>query len=105
MKIFLAGGSGAIETLRAPDWLAPWIPPELAVALAPLASVATPAVKAMLDGAPALADGLSVTVWVVWALGSILVVVLGLVLSGWISVARRWASQTTSPSTAAAPRS
>ena len=33
----LAGGSGAAQGLRVPDWLAPWMPPELALAVASMA--------------------------------------------------------------------
>ena len=100
----LAGGSGAIKTLRVPDWLAPWVPPELAVAFTSMALAVAPAIEAMLGWAPALAGGLSVAVWVVWALGSIFLIVLGLVLSGLIAVVRRRASGKTSPSTAAETR-
>ncbi|HSW33463.1 MAG TPA: hypothetical protein VLH36_07590, partial [Steroidobacteraceae bacterium] len=38
----LAGGSGAIESSRGPDWLAPWIPPELALAFTSMLSALTP---------------------------------------------------------------
>ena len=40
----LAGGSGAIESLRVPVWLAPWIPPELALAVTSMPSVLGPAI-------------------------------------------------------------
>ena len=70
----LAGGSGAIEGLRAPDWLAPWIPPEFTLAFTSMLSALSPAIEAALDQAPALAGGLSVAVWVVWGIGSALIV-------------------------------
>jgi len=88
----LAGGSGAIESLRVPDWLAPWIPPELALALTSMLAASTPAVEAALNQAPALAGGLSVAVWVVWGVGSALIVILGLVCSRLITVLRRRSS-------------
>ena len=94
----LAGASGAVDGLRVPDWLAPWIPPELALALASTLSALKPAVEAVLDQAPALAGGLSVAVWVVWGLGSVLLIALGLVLSGLITVLRRRGSRETDPS-------
>ena len=94
----LAGASGAVDGLRVPDWLAPWIPPELALALASTLSALKPAVEAVLDQAPALAGGLSVAVWVVWGLGSVLLIALGLVLSGLITVLRRRGSRATDPS-------
>ena len=88
----LAEGSGAIQSLRAPDWLAPWIPPELALALTSLLSTLSPAIEAALNQAPALAGGLSVAVWTVWGVGSALIIILGLVCSRLITVLRRRAS-------------
>jgi hypothetical protein len=88
----VAGGSGSIEGVHVPAWLAPWIPPDLAPALASMLSAITPAVESLLNQAPALAGGLSLAVWVVWGIGSILLVVLGLVLSGLITQLRRRAS-------------
>jgi hypothetical protein len=88
----LAGGSEAIGGLRAPDWLAPWIPPEFTLAFTSMLSAVGPATEAVLDQAPALAGGLSVAVWVVWGIGSALIVVLGLVCSRLITVLRRRSS-------------
>jgi hypothetical protein len=85
----LAGGSGAIDGLRAPDWLAPWIPPELSLAFTSMLSALSPAIEAFLNQAPALAGGLSAAVWVVWGVGSALIVILGLVCSRLITVLRR----------------
>jgi len=88
----LAEGSGAIEGLRAPDWLAPWIPPEFALAFTSMLSASSPAIEAALNQAPALAGGLSVAVWAVWGVGSALIVILGLVCSRLITVLRRRSS-------------
>ena len=85
----LAEGSGAIEGLRAPDWLAPWIPPELALAFTSMLTAVSPAIEAALNQAPALAGGVSVAVWTVWGVGSALIVILGLVCSRLIVVLRR----------------
>ena len=85
----LAGGSGAIGDLRVPDWLAPWIPPELALASTSMLSALSPAIEAALNQAPAVAGGLSVAVWSVWGVGSALIVILGLVCSLLITVLRR----------------
>jgi hypothetical protein len=95
----LAGGSGAIESLRVPDWLAPWIPPEFALAFTSMLSAVSPAMEAALDHAPALAGGLSVAAWTVWGVGSALIVILGLVCSRLITVLRRRASVFAAPST------
>ncbi len=85
----LAGGTGATTTFGVPYWLAPWIPSELATALASTMAALTPAIEAVLGWAPALAGGLSVVVWVVWAIGSALLVVAGILLSAMIAVLRR----------------
>ena len=85
----LAEGSGAIEGLRAPDWLAPWIPPELALASSSVLTALSPAIEAALNQAPALAGGVSVAVGTVWGVGSALIVILGLVCSRLIAVLRR----------------
>ena len=94
----LAGGSATTEGLRVPDWLAPWIPPELAGALASMVSALMPAIEAVLGWAPALAGGLSVAVWVVWGIGSGLLILLGVVLSGLIAVLGRRAAVSMTPS-------
>ena len=93
----LAGGAGATDGLRMPDWLAAWVPPEFAAALASMVSAFTPAIEAVLGWAPALAGGLSVVVWVFWAIGSVLLVVLGFVVTGLIAVLRRRGSVLAEP--------
>ena len=88
----LAAGSGAIEGLRAPDWLAPWVPNELALAFTSMVSALSPAIEAALNQAPSLADGLSVVVWAIWGVVSALIVILGFVCSRLITVLRGRAS-------------
>ena len=94
----LAGGSGAIESLRVPDWLTPWLPPELALAFTSTLSALSPAIEAALNQAPALAGGLSVAAWTVWGVGVALIVILGLVCSRLITVLGRRASAFAAPS-------
>ena len=93
----LAGGSGAIESLRVPDWLAPWIPPELALAFTSMLSALSPAIEAALNQAPALAGVLSVATWTVWGVGIVLIVILGLVCSRLITVLSRRVSVYAAP--------
>ena len=88
----LKGGAGEILSMGVPGWLAPWIPPELALAFTSMLSASTPALEAALNQAPALAGGLSVAVWAVWGIGSAAIVILGLVCSRLITVLRRRAS-------------
>jgi hypothetical protein len=94
----LAEGSGAIQGLRVPDWLAPWIPPELALAFTSMLSALSPVIEAVLNQAPALAGGLSVAVWTVWGVGSVLIVILGVVGNRVITLLRRRTSMFSAPS-------
>jgi hypothetical protein len=95
----LAKGPGAIESLRMPDWLAPWIPPEFALAVTPMLSALSPAIEAALNQVPTLAGALAVAAWTVWGIGIALIVILGLVCSRLITVLRRRASVFAAPST------
>ena len=72
----VAAGAAAVQ---APDWLAPWLPAELAALVTALQSALGPLVDGLLSLAPALAGLASVAIWVVWAVGALLIVVLGLV--------------------------
>ena len=94
----LAGGTGAIQSLRVPDWLAPWIPPELALALTSMMPGLSPAIEAALNQASALAGGLSAAVWAVWGVGSLVIVILGVVCSRVITLLRRRTSMFSPPS-------
>ena len=87
----LAGG-GALQDIVVPDWLAPWIPPDVVEALASMAASFAPAITALLDWAPTLTSGLSALVWVLWACGTVLLVVVGIALSVLVKVMRRKAT-------------
>jgi len=97
----LAAGSGVTQGLRMPDWLAPLVPPDLALALGSMASALAPALEAVTGWAPAIEGGLSVAVWVVWGIGSVLLVALGFVATGLFAVLRRRPSGETSRAMAA----
>ncbi|HCV13859.1 MAG TPA: hypothetical protein DGC76_09230 [Candidatus Accumulibacter sp.] len=73
----LTGVTSGIEGLRLPEWLSPWVPPEIAQTMTSLLSSFAPVVESLLQTAPALAGGLSMVTWVIWALGSALLVLLG----------------------------
>jgi hypothetical protein len=85
----LKANSGEIFSLAVPDWLAPWMPPELISALPAMVSALTPVVDSLLSFAPAMGGVLSVAVWVVWGIGSILLVLMGIVLSAVIALMLR----------------
>ena len=71
------------------DWLAPWVPPEAAQWVSQFMAGVAPFVDSLLQAAPALADGLTVATWVIWGMGSILLVLLGVGLHLLIALWRR----------------
>ena len=94
----LAGGTGAIESMQLPGWLAPWVPSDYVSSLNLMISALTPAIQAALEWAPTLAGGLSIAVWTVWGVGTVLLIVLGLLATGLIALlGRRLSTRSTSP--------
>ncbi len=73
----LTGAAAGVESLRLPEWLAPWVPPEIEQAMTSLLWGLVPAVDGLIQAAPALAGGLTVAAWVIWGLGGALLVLLG----------------------------
>lgn len=60
-----------------PAWFSPWLTAESSEWLAALSGAVMQVVQSLLQFAPALADGLGVVVWVVWAIGGLLLLGLG----------------------------
>ncbi len=89
----LAGAGSAAAGLRLPDWLMLWIPSEFGPALTATLAALAPTIETLVSLVPGLAGGLSVVVWVIWAVGSFALVALGFVLSGLIVVMRRRRAQ------------
>ena len=85
----LTGVASGVEGLRLPGWLAPWVPPEVVQALTSLLSGLAPAVESLLQAAPSLAGGLTIATWVIWGLGSALLVLLSAGLHLVIAMLRR----------------
>jgi hypothetical protein len=85
----LSGAASGAGTLRLPDWLAPWVPPEIAQYLTQLLAGLRPWVDGLLQTAPALAGGVTVATWVVWGIGSALLLMLGAGLHLLIALWRR----------------
>lgn len=81
-----AAGAGG---LLLPEWLAPWVPPEVVQGLSALLAGLAPAVESLLQAAPVLAGGLTVAAWVLWGVGSALLVMLGAGLHLLIAMWRR----------------
>lgn len=85
----LTGAGSGAEGLHLPDWLAPWVPPDIVQAMTSLLSGVASAVHGVLQATPSLADGLSVAAWVIWGLGSALLVLLGVGLHLLVAMWRR----------------
>lgn len=85
----LAGDAGAIESLQLPVWLAPWVPSEYVSSLNLMISSFAPAMQTALEWAPSVAGGLTIAVWTVWGIGTVLLIVLGLLATGLIASMRR----------------
>ncbi len=73
----LTGVASGVEGLRLPEWLAPWVPPEIAQAMTALLSGFAPLIESLLQTAPALTGGLTMATWVIWGLGGALLLLLG----------------------------
>ena len=73
----LSGAASGAGTIRLPDWLASWVPPEFAQSVSQMLAGLGPAVDSLLHAAPALAGGVTVATWVVWGIGSALLLLLG----------------------------
>jgi len=73
----LSGAASGAGTMGLPDWLAPWVPPEIAHSVSQMLAGLGPVVDSLLQAAPALAGGVTVATWVVWGIGSALLLVLG----------------------------
>jgi len=85
----LTGAASGVEGLRLPEWIAPWVPPEIVQAMTSLLAGLAPAVEGLLQAAPALAGGLTVATWVIWGLGGALLVLLGAGLHLLVAMWRR----------------
>lgn len=85
----LAGGSGALQALRLPAWIEPWVAPELASAITATMQALAPMLEGVLAFAPSLAGGFTVAVWVIWACGVAGLVILGVMASALVGMLRR----------------
>jgi len=85
----LSGAASGASTITLPDWLAPWVPPEVAQWASQAMGGLAPFIDSMLQAAPALAGGLTVATWVIWSIGSVLLVLLGAGLHLLIALLRR----------------
>ena len=82
----VASGAGAIAV---PDWLAPWVPSEFAQWLGALLAGLGPVIDSLLQAAPALAGGITVGAWVLWGIGTVLLLLVGAGLHLLVAMWRR----------------
>ena len=85
----LSEAAAGVGTIRLPESLAAWVPPETGQWLTVLLSGLEPVIESVLQAAPALAGGLTVATWAVWGIGSALLVLIGAVLHLLIALWRR----------------
>jgi hypothetical protein len=93
----LSGAASGAGTITVPDWMAPWLPPEVAQWASHLMAGLAPVVDGLLQTAPALAGGLTVATWVIWGIGSVPLVLLGAGLHLLIALWRRRVSSGSGP--------
>ena len=85
----LTGAASDVEGHRLPQWLASSVPPEIAQAMISMLSGLPQVVESLLEAAPALAGGLNIATWIIWALGCVLIVFLGIGLHLLVAMWRR----------------
>ncbi len=85
----LSGAASSVGSIALPQWLAPWVPAELVQSVTQMVAGLGPLVDSLLQAAPALAGGLTVATWVIWGIGSVLLVLLGAGLHLLIALWRR----------------
>ena len=85
----LSGVASGVGAVRLPEWLAAWVPPGLATSMNEWLAGLAPLVESLLQAAPALSGGLTVAAWVVWGIGSVLLVLCGAGMHGLVAFLRR----------------
>ena len=85
----LTGAASGVGTVALPDWLAPRVPPDVAQWASQAMGALAPLVDSLMQAAPALAGGMTVATWVIWGIGSALLLLLGSGLHLLIALLRR----------------
>jgi len=85
----LTGLGDQVGSIKTTEWLAPWLPQGAADSLTELMSALTPLIESLLASAPGLLSWLAPAIWAIWLAGSLLLIVLGGVLSIVIRVFKR----------------
>ena len=95
----LAAAASGASARALPDWLVPWAPPDLVPAMTELMAGLEPVINSLLLAVPALAGGVTVVSWVVWGMGGVLLLLLGVGLHLMISLWRRRGGGGSGPNT------
>lgn len=99
----LSGAASGASTMAFPGGLAPWVPPEVAQWASQLMAGLAAVADSMLQAAPALAGGLTVATWVIWGIGSVLLLLLGAALHVLIALLRRRGDSGAGPNAGSSP--
>jgi len=87
-----AGAMSGLPTqwsaLPAPEWLSPWLPLGTQESWTAALTAVTPVIDSMVDFAPVILALLVPAIWLIWALGAVLLVALGLGLTVLIRLVR-----------------
>jgi len=84
-----SGAAPNTASFRLPDWIAVWMPAEVAQTVGALVVGLGPLIDTLLTALPALAGGVTVATWLVWGIGSGLLLVLGVGMNVLIALWRR----------------
>jgi len=85
----LSGAASNTASFRLPDWIAVWMPAEVAQTVGALVVGLGPLIDTLLTALPALAGGVTVATWLVWGIGCGLLLVLGVGMNVLIALWRR----------------
>lgn len=85
----VAGAATQIGALRLPEWLAQWLPPGVQEQWGPMMATFTPWIEYVLTHTPSLVAWLVPAIWVLWALGGVLLLAVGGGISALILVFKR----------------
>lgn len=84
----LSGAASGFGGFRLPEALVAWLPADAVQGLTLLLAGLGPMVDRLLQATPALAGGVTVASWVVWGLGSVVLLMLGAGLHGLVAMWR-----------------
>ena len=107
VQSFLAGLLAHAGTVGASDWSLPealrnWLPTAVGDWLVSTVETWTPQLQSLASALPSLAGGVTVLAWVVWTLGAVLLLGLGLAIHVAVALWRK-SKQSTPPPAVTAP--